>query len=96
MSCCKVRLDEGLCFPHIEPCSNRTEFEFFDGFHPTQVANVETARVAYYSNSSAIAYPYNISYLAELDSDAAAAAIDIVNPIIDDNVSIGKEKYAAA
>ncbi|KAI4367210.1 hypothetical protein MLD38_022973 [Melastoma candidum] len=89
MTCCKVRLDEGLCYPDSAPCTNRTEYTFFDGFHPTEEANIETANVAYYTNSSEIAYPYNISYLAVLDSDAAKN--HVISPIVEDG-----EKYAAA
>ncbi|KAK3007489.1 hypothetical protein RJ639_014611 [Escallonia herrerae] len=47
--CCKANTqsNKGLCVPDLHPCSNRTEFVYWDGFHPTETANELLAAAAY-------------------------------------------------
>ncbi|XP_058181625.1 GDSL esterase/lipase At4g18970-like [Rhododendron vialii] len=48
-SCCVVssNIGKGLCAPNLAPCSNRTLYAYWDGFHPTEVANLFLATGAY-------------------------------------------------
>lgn len=66
--CCGVGRNNGqiTCLPFQEPCSDRTKFLFWDAFHPTEVANIVLAKMAYTTNSNAYAYPINIQQLSML------------------------------
>ncbi|KAF7151938.1 hypothetical protein RHSIM_Rhsim02G0055800 [Rhododendron simsii] len=48
-SCCVVssKSGKGLCAPNLAPCSNRTLYAYWDGFHPTEVTNLFLATGAY-------------------------------------------------
>ncbi|PWA69712.1 SGNH hydrolase-type esterase domain-containing protein [Artemisia annua] len=63
--CCQVRSD-GQCIPNSTPCTNRGFFIWFDGFHPTEVANTVLATRSYTAQSPNDASPFDISQLAAL------------------------------
>ncbi|CAK9182033.1 unnamed protein product [Ilex paraguariensis] len=47
--CCNVSttMGKGQCIPQQVPCSNRDEYIYFDGYHPTEAANILIATIAY-------------------------------------------------
>ncbi|KAK4480092.1 hypothetical protein RD792_013149 [Penstemon davidsonii] len=55
-SCCKVDTQVGgLCLPNSKLCSNRSDYVFWDAFHPSDAANVVLANTFFdslFSNSS--------------------------------------------
>ncbi|GKF53680.1 hypothetical protein Tco_0160590, partial [Tanacetum coccineum] len=61
--CCQVRSD-GQCIPNSSPCLNRAFSVWYDGFHPTEVANTVLATRSYSALSATDASPYDISHLA--------------------------------
>ncbi|XP_004485959.1 GDSL esterase/lipase At1g29670-like [Cicer arietinum] len=64
--CCPMRSD-GMCIPGSKPCSNRKEYAFYDGFHPTFALNSITASIIYNSTvSPGVTYPINVQQLAQL------------------------------
>ncbi|KAL4184042.1 hypothetical protein AMTRI_Chr11g158050 [Amborella trichopoda] len=65
--CCGVGRNNGqvTCLPFQQPCSNRTEYIFWDAFHPTEAANIILAQKAYASKYCSDAYPINIRQLAK-------------------------------
>ncbi|KAK9070645.1 hypothetical protein SSX86_011047 [Deinandra increscens subsp. villosa] len=65
VSCCQTRSD-GQCVPNSVPCSNRTMYTYYDGFHPTEIANRLLASRSYAALSPMDASPYDISHLAQL------------------------------
>ncbi|CAK7350332.1 unnamed protein product [Dovyalis caffra] len=65
-SCCKVR-EDGQCIPDEKPCANRSEYAFWDSFHPTEAANRVTAARAYSSYLPSDSEPFDIHHLVELD-----------------------------
>ncbi|PWA77520.1 SGNH hydrolase-type esterase domain-containing protein [Artemisia annua] len=71
--CCQLRSD-GQCIPNSIPCANRSLFTFFDGFHPTEVANTVLATRSYNAQSPTDASPYDISQLAAISTDASQLA----------------------
>ncbi|CAK9154690.1 unnamed protein product [Ilex paraguariensis] len=64
--CCEVSTTTGLCVPGQVPCSNRTEYAFWDAFHPTEIINLILARRAYNALLPTDTYPIDICRLAEL------------------------------
>ncbi|XP_059669415.1 GDSL esterase/lipase At1g29670-like [Cornus florida] len=71
--CCSVT-DE-LCEPMEVTCSNRSEYVFWDGVHPTEAYNLITGGRAYGAEYSTDAYPTDIRGLVisnETDSDHQA------------------------
>ncbi|KAL4585760.1 hypothetical protein LXL04_010385 [Taraxacum kok-saghyz] len=62
--CCKVR-EDGQCIPDTNPCPNRGLSVYYDGFHPTEVANTVLATRAYKALSSMDASPYDIDHLCQ-------------------------------
>ncbi|GMH05189.1 hypothetical protein Nepgr_007029 [Nepenthes gracilis] len=64
-SCCKVRSD-GLCQAASSPCKNRSEYVFWDSFHPTEAVNAITGRRAYLKEESSDAHPMDISHLVKV------------------------------
>ncbi|XP_018809856.1 GDSL esterase/lipase At1g29670-like [Juglans regia] len=44
--CCQVG-SSGQCIPFKTPCQNRSEYVFWDAFHPTEAVNRITARLSY-------------------------------------------------
>ncbi|XP_071709072.1 GDSL esterase/lipase At5g45670-like [Rutidosis leptorrhynchoides] len=63
--CCKLREDR-QCIRDSVPCAYRDLSIFFDGFHPTEVANMIIAMRSYAKFSPLDACPYDISHLAQL------------------------------
>ncbi|CAN4116578.1 unnamed protein product [Withania somnifera] len=62
--CCKVlpnTVAKGQCIQGQIPCSNRNQYVFFDNFHPTEIANMATARRSYTALLPSDAYPTDIS-----------------------------------
>uniref|UniRef100_A0A803M2D3 GDSL esterase/lipase n=1 Tax=Chenopodium quinoa TaxID=63459 RepID=A0A803M2D3_CHEQI len=66
--CCGVGKNNGqiTCLPLQTPCENRSKYLFWDAFHPTEVANVIYAKMAYNSKANAYAHPINVRQLATL------------------------------
>lgn len=57
-SCCNVDTSVGgLCLPNSKMCSNRTEYVFWDAFHPTDAANAVLADKLFSSLFSAAQSP---------------------------------------
>lgn len=67
-ACCEMsRSSSGvLCKKQGPVCSDRTEYVFFDGLHPTDAVNARIARKGYGSSSPDHAYPINVKKLAML------------------------------
>ncbi|KAI3764831.1 hypothetical protein L2E82_14848 [Cichorium intybus] len=63
--CCQVA-NSGQCVPNSSPCLVRALSVFYDGFHPTEVANTIVATRSYIALSNKDASPYDISHLARL------------------------------
>ncbi|GJU57820.1 hypothetical protein Tco_1235586 [Tanacetum coccineum] len=63
--CCQLRSD-GQCIPNSTPCANRNLFIWFDGFHPTEIANTVLATRSYTAQSPTDASPFDISRLAAI------------------------------
>ncbi|KAL7605577.1 hypothetical protein Lser_V15G16260 [Lactuca serriola] len=66
--CCKVRPD-GQCIPNTDPCPNRGLSVYYDGFHPTEVANTVLATRSYTALSALDASPYDIAHLSQVADD---------------------------
>ncbi|CAK9149242.1 unnamed protein product [Ilex paraguariensis] len=66
--CCGLGKNNGLltCLPLQVPCFNRTEYVFWDAFHPTKAANIISARRSYAAQNPSDAYPIDISRFARL------------------------------
>jgi hypothetical protein len=66
--CCGVGRNNGqiTCLPLQRPCENRSQYMFWDAFHPTEAANRIYAAKAFNSTSTADAYPINVSQLAAI------------------------------
>lgn len=63
--CCQVRAD-GQSLPNSRPCPIRALSVFYDGFHPSEIANIVIATRSYIAISPMDASPYDISHLARL------------------------------
>ncbi|KAF8029777.1 hypothetical protein BT93_E2261 [Corymbia citriodora subsp. variegata] len=59
-TCCKTKEDDGQCIPFLTPCQNRTLISYYDGFHPTEIVNVEVAAIGYAALLSADTSPFDI------------------------------------
>ncbi|KQK02803.2 GDSL esterase/lipase At1g33811 [Brachypodium distachyon] len=66
--CCGVGRNNGqiTCLPMQRPCEDRSQYIFWDAFHPTEAANRIIAARAFGSAPGNDAYPFNISRLATL------------------------------
>ncbi|KAI7993753.1 GDSL esterase/lipase [Camellia lanceoleosa] len=64
--CCTVSPTTGKCVANQVPCNNRSMFEFWDAFHPTEIANVLVGSRAYNAQTPLDAYPLDIRRLAQL------------------------------
>nr|KAJ0209788.1 hypothetical protein LSAT_V11C400175730 [Lactuca sativa] len=60
--CCEVRAD-GQCIKNTHICPVRALSIYYDGFHPTEIANTIIATTSFYSVSPNDASPYDISHL---------------------------------
>nr|AFK46786.1 unknown [Medicago truncatula] len=64
--CCPMGLD-GMCIRDSKPCSNRNQYIFYDGFHPTSALNNITALSSYNSVfNPKMTYPMDIKHLAQI------------------------------
>jgi len=58
---------DGFCIRDSIPCTNRNEYIFYDGTHPTSAANNISATILYDSTSNPeVTYPMDIKRLAQL------------------------------
>lgn len=67
--CCQVTgtgLGMAQCDPFGKPCSNRSQYTFWDAVHPTEDVYAGYARRAYRAESPTDAYPFDIERLAQL------------------------------
>ncbi|KAL3616982.1 hypothetical protein CASFOL_039376 [Castilleja foliolosa] len=62
-SCCPVQRTTGLCVPNEVPCSNRSDYLFWDNFHPTEISYRALASRSYTSLLPADTYPVDIQGL---------------------------------
>ncbi|KAM5587825.1 hypothetical protein ABKV19_006328 [Rosa sericea] len=65
VGCCAVN-EVGQCNVDHAPCKNRTEYVFWDGFHPTEALNRITAIRSYNAFNPVDTYPMDISHLVQL------------------------------
>ncbi|XP_016648165.1 PREDICTED: GDSL esterase/lipase At1g29670-like [Prunus mume] len=65
VGCCQVN-NLGQCAAGQTPCQNRSEYAFWDGFHPTEALNQITARRTYIEVDPSDTYPSDISHLVQL------------------------------
>ncbi|KAM1213345.1 hypothetical protein PS2_004772 [Malus domestica] len=59
VGCCPIN-SFGLCAEGQTPCQNRSEYVFWDGFHPTEALNVITAARTYSEFDPSDTYPMDI------------------------------------
>uniref|UniRef100_A0A5B7AJJ5 GDSL esterase/lipase n=1 Tax=Davidia involucrata TaxID=16924 RepID=A0A5B7AJJ5_DAVIN len=73
-ACCGIGKNKGqfTCLLTQIPCKNRSEYIFWDPYHPTDAANVMAAGLAYNAQSPSDAYPIDIRRLAALNLTPAA------------------------
>ncbi|MFS7972988.1 putative triacylglycerol lipase [Helianthus anomalus] len=66
--CCGVGRNNGqvTCLPLQQACRDRSTYIFWDAFHPTEAANIVTARLAYSERAPTYTYPINVQQLASL------------------------------
>uniref|UniRef100_A0A1S3YAB5 GDSL esterase/lipase At1g29670 n=1 Tax=Nicotiana tabacum TaxID=4097 RepID=A0A1S3YAB5_TOBAC len=66
-SCCITSdtIAKGQCRKGEVPCNNRNQYIFFDNFHPTEIANMATARRSFNAFLPSDAYPTDISQLVQ-------------------------------
>ncbi|EOY16930.1 GDSL-like Lipase/Acylhydrolase superfamily protein isoform 2 [Theobroma cacao] len=62
--CCGIGRNQGqiTCLPFAYPCPDRTQYVFWDAFHPTQAVNSILARRAFYG-PPLDSYPINIQQM---------------------------------
>ncbi|KAL6197329.1 hypothetical protein ACLB2K_032938 [Fragaria x ananassa] len=70
--CCTLN-SGGLCVEDSTPCEDRSEYVFWDGFHPTEAFNRISANKSYSSYESADTYPMDVSQLVELEFNPLVA-----------------------
>ncbi|XP_021655915.2 GDSL esterase/lipase At5g45670-like [Hevea brasiliensis] len=70
--CCEVT-ENGQCVPQSKPCATRSEYIFWDNFHPTESMNVITATRTYIAEARSDCYPIDVRSLALLDLATAKA-----------------------
>ncbi|KAJ4703734.1 GDSL esterase/lipase [Melia azedarach] len=63
--CCQA-IANFSCIPYTSPCKNRSEYWFWDDFHPTEATNRFVAERSYLAVNSTDVYPYDISHLISL------------------------------
>ncbi|PON69158.1 Lipase [Trema orientale] len=76
VGCCVVN-DIGQCEALESPCKNRTEYVFWDSFHPTEASNLITANRIYKAYDPSDSYPMDLSNLVQsfgLKAEATAMA----------------------
>ncbi|KAM5587829.1 GDSL esterase/lipase [Rosa sericea] len=65
VGCCPVN-NVGQCVLSGTPCQNRSEYVFWDSFHPTEASNQITAFRTYKSVDPTDNYPMDVSHLVQL------------------------------
>ncbi|OAY25024.1 GDSL esterase/lipase At1g29670 [Manihot esculenta] len=70
--CCEVN-ELGQCAADIAPCAKRSEYLFWDSFHPTEAMNVITATRTYTAEMPTDTFPMDARSLAQLDLAAPKA-----------------------
>ncbi|XP_061351980.1 GDSL esterase/lipase At1g29670-like [Gastrolobium bilobum] len=63
-ACCSSGL-HGECIPDQRPCYNRSEYLFWDEFHPTDAFNLLTAITSYDTSNPSFTYPMDIKHLVD-------------------------------
>ncbi|KAL5839226.1 hypothetical protein ACOSQ3_011932 [Xanthoceras sorbifolium] len=63
--CCQV-VGESICIPSVNPCQNRSEYWYWDSFHPTEAADQFIAQRSYRAVDPTDTYPFDISHLVTL------------------------------
>lgn len=63
----------GHCIPFETPCQNRSQYMFWDSYHPTETFNIFYAARSYRASDPSDAYPFDIRHLVLLDQAVAAA-----------------------
>ncbi|PIA47054.1 hypothetical protein AQUCO_01400039v1 [Aquilegia coerulea] len=65
--CCGIGRNQGqiTCLPYSFPCINRTEYVFWDAFHPTEAVNAIIAKRAY-TGPPSDCYPINLKQMAQI------------------------------
>ncbi|KAL6197323.1 hypothetical protein ACLB2K_032932 [Fragaria x ananassa] len=66
VGCCLVD-NVGQCIRSGTPCQNRSEYVFWDSFHPTEALNGITAFRTYTSVQPTDNYPMDVSHLVHLN-----------------------------
>ncbi|KFK41546.1 hypothetical protein AALP_AA2G143300 [Arabis alpina] len=66
-ACCRIGRNQGqiTCMPMQNPCTDRSQYVFWDAFHPTQTANIILVRRAFYGTLSDT-YPVNVQQMTLL------------------------------
>ncbi|KAH6773583.1 hypothetical protein C2S51_011987 [Perilla frutescens var. frutescens] len=64
LPCCMMSMG-GMCVPLGVSCSDRANFAYFDGFHPTEAAAMIVAKRAFKAQSPSDAYPSDIQHLSK-------------------------------
>ncbi|CAN1167290.1 GDSL esterase/lipase At1g29660 [Linum perenne] len=64
--CCLVNPKLGQCVKNEAPCLDRTEYVFWDWFHPTEAFNSNTAKEAFESVRPLVSGPSDGSYAAAM------------------------------
>ncbi|TKY71909.1 GDSL esterase/lipase [Spatholobus suberectus] len=66
-ACCLLELS-GECIPDRRPCYNRSDYVFWDDFHPTEAWNLLNAITSYNSTiDPAFTYPMDIKHLVDCE-----------------------------
>ena len=65
VGCCGVN-KIGQCVHSKRACQNRSEYVFWDSFHPTEASNLITANRVYKAHDPSDSHPMDISNLVRL------------------------------
>ncbi|XP_051123571.1 GDSL esterase/lipase At1g71691 [Andrographis paniculata] len=65
--CCGIGRNRGqiTCLPFQTPCPNRSQYVFWDAFHPTEAVNILFGKRAFSGNTDVV-YPISVQQLATL------------------------------
>ncbi|XP_059434562.1 GDSL esterase/lipase At1g29670-like [Corylus avellana] len=65
VSCCETLLNL-ICVPFGKICSNRTNYKYWDGIHPTDAVYAVYGERAYKAQSPSDVYPFDVNQLAQV------------------------------